>query len=270
MRSASGHCVQIAGSSVYKPKAPGKGRGARVILPVDADGCPQTDAIVLDGGSGYGNGKNGNNAPDAFVVTEMYDHDTGQPVEGYYLKGTVFVDDNGSITAVTFNNEFNYCFRDIPQVSINGDGGDLGDPTENDAVKDPNTLTNQTNTTLVLNTANTAINGIIQDFHITNVGFGYKNPIITITGGGGSGATAEVVDYYGRIVGIKITNSGSGYTSVPNVLIKDEPVLGEDPNSFRGTGARVYPIVRYLSSSNPEALVKKLAGEESVEVIDCP
>ena len=269
MRSASGHCVQIAGSSVYKPKAPGKGRGARVILPVDADGCPQTDAIVLDGGSGYGNGKNGNNAPDAFVVTEMYDHDTGQPVEGYYLKGTVFVDDNGSITAVTFNNEFNYCFRDIPQVSINGDGGDLGDPTENDAVKDPNTLTNQTNTTLVLNTANTAINGIIQDFHITNVGFGYKNPTITITGGGGSGATAEVVDYYGRIVGIKITNAGSGYTSIPNILIKDEPVLGEDPNTFRGTGARVYPIVRYLSSSNP-SLVKKLADEETVEVVDCP
>ena len=269
MRSASGHCVQIAQSSIYKPKAPGKGRGARVILPVDKDGCPKTDAIVLDGGSGYGNGKNGNHAPDAFVVTEMYDHETGQPIEGYYLKGTVFVDDNGSITAVTFNNEFNYCFKDIPQVSINGDGGDLGDPTENDAVKDPNTLTNQTNTTLVLNTANTAINGILQDFHITNVGFGYKNPVITITGGGGSGAKAELVDYYGRIVGVKITNSGSGYTSIPNILIKDEPVLGEDPNTFRGSGARVYPIVRYLSSSNP-SLVKKLAGEEVVEVVDCP
>lgn len=269
MRSSSGHCVQIGSTSIYKPKAPGKGRGARVILPVDEDGCPKTDAIVLDGGSGYGNGKNGNHAPDAFVVTEMYDHETGQPVEGYYLKGTVFVDDNGSITAVTFNNEFNYCFRDIPQVSINGDGGDLGDPTENDAVKDPNTLTNQTNTTLVLNTANTAINGILQDFHITNVGFGYKNPVITITGGGGSGATAEVVDYYGRIVDIKITNSGSGYTSVPNIFIKDEPILGEDPNTFRGTGARVYPVIRYLSSSNP-SLVKKLAGAEIVEVVDCP
>lgn len=269
MRSSSGHCVQIGSTSIYKPKAPGKGRGARVILPVDEDGCPKTDAIVLDGGSGYGNGKNGNHAPDAFVVTEMYDHETGQPVEGYYLKGTVFVDDNGSITAVTFNNEFNYCFRDIPQVSINGDGGDLGDPTENDAVKDPNTLTNQTNTTLVLNTANTSINGILQDFHITNVGFGYKNPVITITGGGGSGATAEVVDYYGRIVDIKITNSGSGYTSVPNIFIKDEPILGEDPNTFRGTGARVYPVIRYLSSSNP-SLVKKLAGAEIVEVVDCP
>lgn len=269
IRSASGHCIQVAGSSIYKPKAPGKGRGARVILPIDGNGCPKTDAIVLDGGSGYGNGKNGNHAPDAFVVTEMYDHETGQPIEGYYLKGTVFVDDNGSITAVTFNNEYNYCFKDTPQVSINGDGGDLGDPTENDAVKDPNTLTNQTETTLVLNTANTAINGILQDFHITNVGFGYKNPVVSITGGGGSGATAEVVDYYGRIVDIKITNSGSGYTSVPNVLIKDVPVLGEDPNTFRGAGARVYPIIRYLSSSNPN-LVKKLSGEEVVEVVDCP
>ena len=78
-----------------------------------------------------------------------------------------------------------------------------------------------------------------------------------------------MVDYYGRIVGIKITNAGSGYTSIPNILIKDEPVLGEDPNTFRGTGARVYPIVRYLSSSNP-SLVKKLADEETVEVVDCP
>jgi len=269
IRSASGHCVQVGESSVYKPKSPACGRGARIILPIDENGFPKRDAIVLDGGSGYGNGQNGNQAPDAFVVNEMYDCETDEEIEDYYLKGTMFVDANGSITAVSFNNDQGYCFKTQPQVAINCDGGSLGDPTENDAVKDPNTLTYQTDTTLVLSSANPAINGILQGFHITNVGFGYKNPVISITGGGGSGAAAEVVDYYGRIVDIKITDSGSGYTSLPNIVIKDEPIPGEDPNSFRGVGARVYPIIRYLSAADP-SLVKKIGSQETVEVVDCP
>lgn len=269
IRSSSGHCIQISASSIYRPKSPGSGRGARIVLPIDGRGMPAKDAIVYDGGSGYGNGVNGNKAPDAFVVTEMFDCDSKQPIEGYYLKGTVFVDNNGSIVSVTFNNEFGYCFKSKPEVAINSSGGSLGDPTEIDAVKDPNTLTNQTDTTLVINAENSGINGILQGFHITNVGSGYKNPQITITGGGGNGAEAEIVDFYGRILSVKITDSGSGYTSIPNILIKDAPIPGEDPNTFRGRGARVFPVMRYLSSSNIR-LVEKLNSQEVVEVVDCP
>ena len=260
---------QVAGTSAYKPKSTGEGGGAWIQLPIDKDGYPDKDAIVYDGGSGYGNGANGNCAPDAFIVTQMYDPETKAPIEDYYLKGTAFIDANGTITAVTFNNENGYVFKEVPAVSVTPCGGDLGDPSSNDAVKDPNTLTNQTDSTLVVSSSNKSIVGIVQRFEVINVGSGYVNPLITITGGGGSGATAECVVLYGRITDIKITNSGLGYTSIPNIMIKDTPIAGEDPNRFKGTSARVYPIIRYMNANDPD-LVKKIESEQTVQVVDCP
>ena len=44
-------------------------------------------------------------------------------------------------------------------------------------------------------------------------------PQVNISGGGGSGASAEATVHNGSIVSIKITNGGLGYTSVPQVEI---------------------------------------------------
>ena len=44
-------------------------------------------------------------------------------------------------------------------------------------------------------------------------------PTVTLTGGGGTGATATAYLGYGKITSIKVTNSGSGYTSAPTVVI---------------------------------------------------
>ena len=60
---------------------------------------------------------------------------------------------------------------------------------------------------------------------------------------------------------IKITNSGSGYTEMMNILVSD--TLGS------GASAKIFPIIRYMSSSDPD-LVKKLEAERVVSVIDCP
>ncbi len=56
---------------------------------------------------------------------------------------------------------------------------------------------------------------------ITASGNGYDNaPAVKITGGGGSGATAEAtIDANGNLTGFKITNPGSGYTSPPTVSV---------------------------------------------------
>jgi prepilin-type N-terminal cleavage/methylation domain-containing protein len=55
---------------------------------------------------------------------------------------------------------------------------------------------------------------------IINGGTNYSSPpSVTISGGGGSGATAEAVVSGGSVTAINITNSGSGYTSSPNVNI---------------------------------------------------
>ena len=51
-------------------------------------------------------------------------------------------------------------------------------------------------------------------------GSGYTNPpAVTITGGGGTGATAVAYIKSGALTRIKVTNSGSGYISTPTVAI---------------------------------------------------
>ena len=55
---------------------------------------------------------------------------------------------------------------------------------------------------------------------ISNVGSGYLGtPTITITGGGGTGATAKAFVSNGRLTHIQIVDSGSGYLSAPTVNI---------------------------------------------------
>lgn len=44
-------------------------------------------------------------------------------------------------------------------------------------------------------------------------------PQVIISGGGGSGATAEAITYHGSIAAVIVTNPGIGYTSVPQVEI---------------------------------------------------
>ena len=57
---------------------------------------------------------------------------------------------------------------------------------------------------------------------VTGAGAGYLGqPIVQLTGGGGTGATAVAVVTGGVITGITITNPGIGYTSAPTVTIND-------------------------------------------------
>jgi hypothetical protein len=62
-----------------------------------------------------------------------------------------------------------------------------------------------------------------QILHITptNGGHGYTSaPAVTITGGGGIGATAEaIINGTGQVVGFKITSPGAGYVEPPTILI---------------------------------------------------
>jgi hypothetical protein len=59
------------------------------------------------------------------------------------------------------------------------------------------------------------------DIKIASAGSGYLGtPVITITGGGGTGATAEAFVSNGRITHIKLINQGSGYISAPTVTIE--------------------------------------------------
>jgi hypothetical protein len=60
----------------------------------------------------------------------------------------------------------------------------------------------------------------VQGIDVISGGFGYSDPpTITITGGGGSGATAEAIVLDGVVVAIDLLTRGRGYTSSPTVEI---------------------------------------------------
>ena len=61
----------------------------------------------------------------------------------------------------------------------------------------------------------------IEQINISNAGKGYQvAPIIKITGGGGTGATAIAYVGGGRVTGIKVTNGGYGYKSAPTITLE--------------------------------------------------
>jgi hypothetical protein len=68
------------------------------------------------------------------------------------------------------------------------------------------------------------INGFVVGTTITDGGSGYTTaPIITISGGGGTGARAVATVEGGVVTGITILNPGSGYTSTPTLAIASPP-----------------------------------------------
>jgi hypothetical protein len=81
---------------------------------------------------------------------------------------------------------------------------------------------------------------------VTNGGSGYAAPedvSITISGGGGSGATAEAVVSEGAVQSIYIVDEGSGYTGTPTITI----------NSITGGGAEAVAIGETSKRGGPAA-----------------
>ena len=85
--------------------------------------------------------------------------------------------------------------------------------------------------------------GIVTNIAITLGGAGYNPddpPFVTITGGGGRGATAEaMVSDLGVVTNISIDIVGSGYTTAPTVTI--DPPLGASPVQATAT-AQIYTL----------------------------
>jgi Bacterial Ig domain len=109
---------------------------------------------------------------------------------------------SGAIPAVTYGAEVPLVFSEI-------------DPVQNNAV---NAAVNTAGfNEMTMRTLGDQVNSIA----ITSGGSGYtSNPAVTITGGGGSGASATA-SVGAVITSIAVTNGGSGYTSVPAVTITD-------------------------------------------------
>lgn len=91
--------------------------------------------------------------------------------------------------------------------------------------------------------------GFINDIRIINRGRDYVNPLVTITGGGGSGASAVAsVNPDGTLADINIINGGSGYTSTPEVVITDSTGSGVDGQALATLSARPLEVSSLMGS----------------------
>ena len=77
----------------------------------------------------------------------------------------------------------------------------------------------------------------IQSINIYEGGAGYtQTPLVTITGGGGTGATATARVVNGVVTSITVVNKGDGYTTTPTVVIGPAPVTGTTAQAYAQLG----------------------------------
>ena len=96
------------------------------------------------------------------------------------------------------------------------------------------------------------VNGTgVSSISILDGGVGYSAPVVSITGGGGAGATADATPVNGVITSITVTDPGAGYTSAPTVTITDTaPGVGSGATAM----AKLTPGTAY----NGQALIDAL------------
>jgi hypothetical protein len=67
---------------------------------------------------------------------------------------------------------------------------------------------------------NPLLGGQVTSVFVNNSGSGYSSaPSVSLTGGGGSGATARAVISGGKLIAVELKNHGTGYTANPSVSI---------------------------------------------------
>jgi hypothetical protein len=111
---------------------------------------------------------------------------------------------------------------------------------------------------------------IVKELVIENAGTSYTvPPVITISGGGGTGATATAVIDTGVVTSVTVTNPGTGYTSTPTVTFSDSAgttaqayarLSNEQIRTFEST--LKFDRIKYTSE------VKEWAGETSYNAGD--
>ena len=164
------------------------------------------DFVITNGGSGYGSGT---------AVT------IGGPGTGASATVTTT---NGAVTAVNVV-EPGVGFSTAPVIGVTGSGA--GAAVTALIASNGNFEFGEK----VKSTANTAKAVAVKTFDQISAINLYDNgakyttvPTVTITGGGGSGATAvATINTTGQVSGITLTATGSNYTSTPTVTIQASP-----------------------------------------------
>jgi len=118
---------------------------------------------------------------------------------------------------------------------------------------------------LYLASATAAITGdAVSSFTITDGGEHYKSalpPTVTITGGGGSGATGTaVVSSTGIVTGITVSSGGTGYTSAPTVTIDYSPKDSRAEVKSWNSSSRELQVINRTGTFNTSETIKGLTS----------
>ncbi|AET72582.1 neck protein [Synechococcus phage S-CAM8] len=118
---------------------------------------------------------------------------------------------------------------------------------------------------LYLAAATAAITGdAVSSFTITDGGEHYKSalpPTVTITGGGGSGATGTaVVSSAGIVTGITVSSGGTGYTSAPTVTIDYSPKDSRAEVKSWNSSSRELQVINRTGTFNTSETIKGLTS----------
>ena len=136
------------------------------------------------------------------------------PFYTQWVSADVVVDIYGSIISLVITGQMPQWEGVVEKIGIRGDGyGAFGTPVK----------------------LNQVASIILQD---GGIGYTY-NPVVTITGVAGTGATATATVFNSVVTSVELTNSGSGYTAIPTVNFEVPPYVPPAilnvPVSFTGS-----------------------------------
>ena len=118
--------------------------------------------------------------------------------------------------------------------------------------------------------ASVVVNGAVSEIEVTAGGTGYtSSPLVSIVGGGGSGASATAIITKGKVSRILITDGGSGYTTQPSITI-----VGGEGSGAAATASIRGPIQKVNIdeagsgyTSNPEITLSSGSGAVAQPIV---
>lgn len=105
--------------------------------------------------------------------------------------------------------------------------------------------------------------GIVSNIAVIDPGAGYtESPAVVLSGGGGGGATATATISGGKVVGINLTNGGSGYKTPPNVQVARSP----ETNVVYPAVPNRWFVLRSSYDAKAQGLKPKAPGSKPIEL----
>jgi autotransporter-associated beta strand protein len=106
--------------------------------------------------------------------------------------------------------------------------------------------------------------GVLTSIPVNSGGSGYVSvPTVSITGGGGNGATATATVVNGVITAITVTNGGTGYTTAPTVTVQTSSTQPNNQLVKNGAGT-------VILSTSQNSLTLPILVQEGTLIVQAP